>query len=46
MKKPYESPKLEIIVLEQADIITKSGPLSGIATTKGENQGKWDNTWE
>ena len=46
MKKQYESPELEVIVLEQSDIITKSGPVQGIATTTGKNEGKWDNTWD
>ena len=46
MKKRYESPEMEVIVLEQSDIITKSGPLNGIATTTGKNEGKWDNAWE
>ena len=46
MKKQYESPDMEVIVLEQSDIITKSGPVQGIATTTGKNSGKWDNTWD
>ena len=46
MKKQYESPELEVIVLEQTDIITKSGPWNGIATTTGKNNGRWDNAWD
>ena len=45
MKKQYESPEMEIVALEQADIITASGPLNGFATTNGANQGKWDDDW-
>lgn len=45
MKKQYESPELEVIVLEQTDIITKSGPLNGIATTTGKNSGRLD-AWD
>ena len=46
MKKKYEAPELEVVILEQSDIITKSGPVQGIATTTGKNSGKWDNTWD
>lgn len=42
MKKQYESPELEILILEQSDIITVSGPMNGIGNVNGTNQGKMD----
>ena len=45
MKKQYESPELEIVVLEQSDIITSSGKVTGLGSANGTNQGKFDNTW-
>ena len=45
MKKQYESPELEVVTLEQSDIITVSGPMNGIGSVNGTNQGKWDDNW-
>lgn len=45
MKKQYEAPELEVIVLEQSDIITKSGyAQTGIGSVQGDkdNQGQFD----
>jgi hypothetical protein len=45
MKKKYEAPELEVVILEQSDIITVSGPKDGFATTNGTNNGKWHDNW-
>lgn len=42
MKKQYETPELEVIVLEQSDIITTSGKVTGLGSANGTNQGKLD----
>jgi hypothetical protein len=40
MKKQYESPVLEVLVLEQSDIITASNPIGGgFGVTNGTNAG-------
>ena len=42
MKSTYETPKLELILLYKADIITTSG---GIDNNVGEDDGKNDGEW-
>lgn len=46
MKKAYDTPEMEILILEQSDIITTSGNASGSPETGGGgNTGAMDR-WE
>ena len=39
MKKAFETPKIDVVKLKTADIITTSG--NGIGEDKGEDDGEW-----
>ena len=42
MKSIYETPKVEIFLLYEADVITASGGTNnGIGEDLGENDGEW-----